>query len=191
MREVFLPQPTFTLTQYMTKQLQIREVVDNEVLRRTPLVMQVVLRHLEALIESNHTSKTKILCSFYDVENEDVFGNAWSDASEVRLQTAKLEINSGKYDVRKETDTRIMAQLVLDFFESLKESTISRVTVSHLSKQVHTGMSSQEILQDHLDGGYTVPRDPSKVDYDYIETQQVRIGHPYTIQKFPAKDPPS
>lgn len=164
MRRVYMPQPAYTLTQYMTIQLQIREVIDNEVIRRTPFMMQIVLRNLEALIESNHTSKIKILCSFFDLDNNQVFDTPWTEAKDKRLELAKTEINDGTYDVRKETDTRVMAQLMLDFFENLKDQAISLLTVNHLSKQVQTGMSSQEILHDHLDGGYTVPRDPSKVD---------------------------
>jgi hypothetical protein len=172
-----MPQPTYTLTQYMIIQIQIREVVDNEVFRRTPLVMQTIFKHFEVMLEINHTSKRKVLSSFYDVDNNSVFDTPWDDALEQKLENAKKEINEGSFKLNKETDLRIMAQLVLDFFESLKEPTISRTTVSHLSNQVHTGMSSQEILHDQLEGGYIVPRDPTKVDYsNNAENQQIRVG---------------
>ena len=163
MRQIFFPQPVHTLSQHMTIQIQIRKVVDNQVLMRTPLVIEIVLKHLEALVDSNHFSKKKIFASFYDLDNQSTFGKVWDDLAEIKLKSLKEEINAGSVKVFHEPDTRVVVQLMLDFIESLKEPAISRTTVSHLAKQVNTGMSSHEILNDQLSGHYLIPRDPSMV----------------------------
>ena len=167
MRHIYHPKPTYTLTQCMTIQLQIRKIVENPILMRTPLIIEMVLKHLEGLADSNHISKKKIFSSFYDLDNHTTFEGVWDDLMEVRLKTIKDLINKGSFQVYQESDTRILVQLMLDFLESLKEPAISRTTVSHLSKQVNSGLSSHDILSDQLAGGYLVPRDPTTVDLSY------------------------
>lgn len=147
----------------MIVQTQIRKIVDDKVVLKTPLIVEVVLKHFEALALSNHISKKKILSSFYDLDNQDTFEGVWDDILEHRLKNLKLQINAGSVKVYQEQDTRVIAQLMLDFIESLKEPAISRTTVSHLTEQVNAGMSSLDILNDQLAGGNLMPRDPSTV----------------------------
>lgn len=160
MRTVFFKQPTYTLSQYMTVQLQISLVKESEILRRTPEVVEIILRHLEALIETNHISKKKILLSFYSLDSE-VFEKAWDLECENSLNKAKEEIDVGKFQASHYNDSRVLAQLLLEFLESLKEASISKTTIAHLGRQVNIGMSSQEIIHGQLEAQLVTPRDPS------------------------------
>lgn len=161
MKTVFFKQPTYTLSQYMAVQIQISLVKETELLRRTPEIVDSILSHLEALIESNHISKKKILLSFYALENE-AFGTSWDVHCENTLKTAKDDINIGKFQASRFVDSRVLVQILLDFLESLKEPAISRTTVAHLGTQVNSGISSQEILHEQLEAPHPTPRDPSK-----------------------------
>ena len=143
MRQIFYKEPVFTLTQYMIVQLKIRKIVDNPLLMRTPDIMEIVFKHFEGLVQANHTSRRKLLSSFYDLNNIDTFEKEWDGDLERDLTETKNEINVGKFRVDRLTDTRVHAQLVIEFIETLREPAISRTTVSHLANQVNVGMSSQ------------------------------------------------
>lgn len=149
-KSVFSSVPRFTLSQYVTRQMLINTIEPDEALRRTPDVVQQVLRRLEVLFESKTISAQKILASFYDLETLEYFDEPWSSKHEKSLASTKSIINKGEFDVSKQRDTRILCQTVLDFLEGMTDPAISETTVSRLSKLTSSGMNSAEVISNQL-----------------------------------------
>ena len=149
-KKIFFQGPSFSLSQYITQQMLIRPILSNELDRRTPELIRSILKQLEMLKLSKLFSTEKILASFYDLDNSEFFESVWNETSEKRVAYLKSSINEGIFKVSQETDTRVLCQILLDYLENLTEPAISELTISHLSKITHNGMSSQEILTNQL-----------------------------------------
>jgi hypothetical protein len=142
----------------------IRPVLSSETDRRSPELVRLILTQLEMIKLSNNLSTDKILASFYDLENPELFEEKWNHTFEKKVASLKVAINSGEFKVSQETDTRVLCQLLLDFFEELVEPAISELTISNLSRLTHSGMSSHEILNDQLaHDKLSTPRDAHSV----------------------------
>jgi hypothetical protein len=101
----------------------------DSLLNRTPRIVSLVLSHLKTLLLSNVVSKRKILSSFYNPDDGQLFGEIWTKSAELRLCEAKEEINKGEYLPSKESDIRILSQGILDFFEELSAPALSENTL--------------------------------------------------------------
>ena len=118
--------------------------------RRAPKLIRIILQWLNNLLRSHAVRAEKILAGFYDTDCE-IFDKPWTQGDEERLMSAKEDINSGEFSINKQVDTRLMAQLVLDFLENLAEPAVSEMTVQKLSVLVGQGMKSREILTNVLE----------------------------------------
>lgn len=118
--------------------------------RRSPKLIRVILQWLNNLLRSHAVRAEKILAGFYDVDCE-LFQKPWNADDEKNLQSTKEAINIGEFSINKQVDTRLMAQVVLDFLENLVEPAISEMTVQKLSVLVGQGMKSREILTNVLE----------------------------------------
>lgn len=131
--------------------MSINPIEKNEIVRRTPEIIHLILRQLEVLFETHLLSATKILSSFYNLDDPELFDNPWEEENEVKLQKTKKMINEGDFKISKQRDTRIMCQVVLDFLEDLTQPALSNITVQHLSQLTEQGLNSQEILHTNFD----------------------------------------
>lgn len=163
--KIFYPIPTYTLSQYVTKQLLIKPVLKNAMDQRTPEIVRLVLTQLEMIKLSKNISTEKILASFYDLNNTEFFESKWDGSYEKRLTFLKNVIDSGEFKVSQETDPRVLCQLLLDFLEGLMDPAISEITINHLSTLTGSGMSSQDILNDQFSSDKHIgTRDQHTVD---------------------------
>jgi hypothetical protein len=175
MREVFASPPRYNLQEFMGVQMLINNIDENEITRRVPHIVSICMKHFENLIESQHMSRKRILCSFYDLNNKSIFEDNWGEQEERRLRNMKDIINDNRFIVSKQTDTRILAMAIIDFLESLTEPAISEHTVENLSIQIKKGVTSTEIITDALNHQLVVPRQASNVGILrlIIESEQI------------------
>ena len=188
-KKIFFPSPKFTLSQYVTQQMNIMPVHPNEIDRRTPEVVRLILTQLEMIKLSKVISTEKILASFYDLNNLENFEKAWDDSYEKTILATKKNIDDGEFKVSKETDTRVLCQILLDFLEHLLEPAISEITISQLSRLVNSGLSSHDILSDQLGGssrGIPVIREGHKVDPSYKKINKNELVIIERFKKFAA-----
>lgn len=121
-----------------------------EDLRRSPKLVKLILQWSNNLLRSHAVRAEKILAGFFDVDNE-MFDKPWDAQDEKNLESIKEDINSGTFSISKQVDTRLMAQLMLDFLESLTEPAVSEITIQKLSVLVGQGMKSREIINNALE----------------------------------------
>jgi len=149
-QKIFHPKPKYTLSQIITIQMSVSPMERQEETRRAPKLIRIILQWLNNLLRSHAVRAEKILAGFYDTDCE-IFDKPWTQGDEERLMSAKEDINSGEFSINKQVDTRLMAQLVLDFLENLAEPAVSEMTVQKLSVLVGQGMKSREILTNVLE----------------------------------------
>ena len=146
-RRLFFDQPKYCLAEYVTVQMLINLVDENEARRRTPHLVERILKHFEMLVESRTLHKKKIFAAFFDPCHAEQFAEPWSAAQEEELREMKRQVNEHKFQVGKQADVRVLAQAVLDFFENTTEPCISFTTVAHLSEQLQHGRQSLKVVQ--------------------------------------------
>lgn len=138
------------MSQLITIQMGISPMELREDLRRSPKLVKLILQWSNNLLRSHAVRAEKILAGFFDVDNE-MFDKPWTAQDENNLESIKQDINSGTFSISKQVDTRLMAQLMLDFLESLTEPAVSEVTIQKLSVLVGQGMKSREIINNALE----------------------------------------
>lgn len=138
MRKIYYAIPKYNLSHYVNCQMELFTQQPDNLLSRSPRVVTMILSHLKTLHVSNVVSKKKILASFYDLNDSELFDQHWGPNLETRLSAAKEAINKEEYLPSKESDVRILSQCLLDFLESLTTPAVSENTLGHFERQEET-----------------------------------------------------
>lgn len=149
-QRAFFEVPRYSLSQLISIQMGISPMELREDVRRSPKIVKLILQWSNNLLRSHAVRAEKILAGFFDIDNE-IFEKPWSAVDEKSLEGIKQEINNGTFSISKQVDTRLMAQLMLDFLESLTEPAISEITIQKLSVLVGQGIKSREIITNTLE----------------------------------------
>lgn len=135
MRKIYYAVPKYNLSHYVNCQMELFTQKPDNLLSRSPRVVTMILSHLKTLHVSNVVSKKKVLASFFDLNDSELFEHSWGPNLEARLSAAKESINLEDYLPSKESDVRILSQCLLDFLESLSPPAVSEHTLSQFEKQ--------------------------------------------------------
>jgi hypothetical protein len=103
----------FSLSELISRQTKVRPIVKNERKRRIPWMVEAILTRFSILINSNLATPESILKSFWRL-NDISFIDMWSENEEKQISKIKREINFDRFQISKISDTRILAQLILD-----------------------------------------------------------------------------
>ena len=132
MRKIFYSVPKYNLSHYVNCQMELFTQQTDSLLSRSPKVVTMLLSHLKTLHISSVVTKKKILSSFYNLDDKQLFDSPWDSTLELRLSLAKECFNKGEYQPSKESDIRILSQCLLDFLEGLASPALSQNTLDQM-----------------------------------------------------------
>ena len=139
-RKVFFEEPQFTLTELISRQIQINPIIKDKRDRHVPSLIREVFKYLRELIDSQKVDSDQICYSFFDLDDERIFHSKWSKLKEEEIEKIKNKYNeTGELRASKVNDIRVLIQLVFDFLEGLKSPAISQNTLQFLNMVVKDG----------------------------------------------------
>lgn len=111
----------------------MQSYVDRVENKEVPALVNAILSRLELLLHDNHCSAESLLKSFFDLNDKNVFERPWTHASEGQLLASKNKANESSNWLAQVNDPRLLAQILLDYLESLSAPPIcSENTVNTL-----------------------------------------------------------
>ena len=113
-----------TMDQIVAGQKKLENINQSAFANYIPKVIIEILDTLCLLKDEGTHSSAVILNAFLACEME---GSSWTSLDEERLTQMKIDFNKRRAALSKERDPRYLAQLLLDFFDSLAQPVISSI----------------------------------------------------------------
>jgi protein tyrosine phosphatase domain-containing protein 1 len=141
MRSIFIFPTRLTFTQVLENQvLAISPGEYRERCKVLPFSIIKISESLHNILQTNSVPALKLLKSFYDPLDENEFAQGWNEAHENQLSKIKDLINAANYsEVMQVSDTRVLAQSILDFYESLAAPVVGYAATRSISEFEDSG----------------------------------------------------
>jgi len=136
-----------TFDQIVAGQKKLENINSSAFANYIPKVVIEVLDTLCSLKDQGVYSSAVILNAFLACEME---GTSWTSLDEERLTQIKLDFNKRRAALSKQRDPRYLAQLLLDFFDSLAQPVISSIFMREHEDVLHSQTTMLQFINaDH------------------------------------------